>query len=777
MNGAFGMRDGTGSVRVAIAAVGCAAIVSQIVFMRELLIVFYGNELSTAFMLAAWLTAGAIGSALVGRFASRVTGKRAAFSVVLLAAAAALPASLWAIRSVKGALGLNPGEIVAFFPMAAASFAVLAPVCILTGFLFALSCAITAEDRAGKGAGAGMVYALESAGAMVGGAAASFLLVRYLSSVQIITCASALLLAAALLMARSPSLRRTLPGRAMPLLILAALAIHVYACASGAWDRFDRSTLRRQWRGYELVASRNSIYGNVAVTRDRSQYSFFANGLHLYTVPDRQFCEESVHFALLEHPAPGRVLIIGGGAAGLAAEALKHPVERVDYVELDPLIVRMAEKHLPREYVAPLRDPRVRILFDDGRRYLAGISGLYDAIIVALGDPYTAQLNRFYTAEFFAASRRAMRPGGILSFALTGSESYLSRDARAFLGSIRATLGIEFAHCKIVPGEAVTFLASAGDGVFSRGYRTIVERSAARGLDLRYVREYYLSSRLSEENVATVDNAVGEGKGAVNRDFRPISYYYDMVFWAARFKGSVFAGLLRSMNSTIVWAVGALLAAAIMAIGGAGKVRERKNGTALASIAVNGFSQISIQIVILLAFQIVYGYMYYKLGLIITACMAGLALGSWAGVRLASGEQRRRRFLAAAQMTLAVLAAVMPAVFLSTRGAGSGVASWICANIVFTLLPLACGACGGMIFSAASGIGVEGDREAGAGGGLAYGLDLLGSCAGALLAGTLFIPVLGIPNTCYMVAALNIVAVSTQYGAGRPGTKTEGMAR
>ena len=77
-----------------------------------------------------------------------------------------------------------------------------------------------------------------------------------------------------------------------------------------------------------LLAAQNSIYGSLAVVGTDASRSLFENGLIVMTVPDPAAAEEAVHFALLEHPEPHRLLLIGGGMNGSIAEALAHPQPR-----------------------------------------------------------------------------------------------------------------------------------------------------------------------------------------------------------------------------------------------------------------------------------------------------------------------------------------------------------------------------------------------------------------------------------------------------------------
>ena len=119
--------------------------------------------------------------------------------------------------------------------------------------------------------------------------------------------------------------------------------------------RVDRAARERLWRGFNVVGERNSIYGNLTVTQTGESgtgtiRSIYTNGAILANAPDPAAAEEAVDYALLEHAAPRRILLIGGGVNGGVTEALKHPtVERLDYVELDPALIGMARQFFPAQ--------------------------------------------------------------------------------------------------------------------------------------------------------------------------------------------------------------------------------------------------------------------------------------------------------------------------------------------------------------------------------------------------------------------------------------------
>ncbi|MCX6636003.1 MAG: hypothetical protein NT090_13120, partial [Acidobacteria bacterium] len=115
--------------------IGFTAVVAQIVLLRELMVVFHGNEISLGIALTCWLFWTAAGSALAGRFASPVPRRRMA--VLQLLTAAALPLSVAAVRAAKTAFRPMPGEILGPAAMFLAALGTLSFFCLLSGGLFA----------------------------------------------------------------------------------------------------------------------------------------------------------------------------------------------------------------------------------------------------------------------------------------------------------------------------------------------------------------------------------------------------------------------------------------------------------------------------------------------------------------------------------------------------------------------------------------------------------------------------------------------------------------
>ena len=140
------------------------------------------------------------------------------------------------------------------------------------------------------------------------------------------------------------------------------------------------------------------------------------DGLVMVTDRDNFIYHEMMsHPALFTHPAPRRVLIVGGGDCGTLREVLKHPgVELAEQVELDERVTRVAEKYFP-ELCSSNGDSRAHLRFDDGIRWVAEAApGSYDVIIVDSTDPVGPAAGLF-SAEFYRNCFRALGSHGILA--------------------------------------------------------------------------------------------------------------------------------------------------------------------------------------------------------------------------------------------------------------------------------------------------------------------------------------------------------------------------
>jgi len=739
---------------------GFSAMSAQIIFMREFLIAFCGNEIAIGLILMNWLVAGGIGSLFLGSLSDKIRERGSLLALCQIILSAALVIGLTFIRQARIILHLTPGALVPISQMAAASFLILAPACIILGFIFSLTSRIYAQENESVSAGVGKVYFFEALGSSLGGLLVSLFFIRYLDSFQITGIIVLLNILAAFFIA-------LVYAKSEQRLFILAFSGSVFFCvismySAGGWDYLNRQSLKKQWQGYNLIDSRNSIYGNVAVVKREGQVSFFDNGLRLHSVPDTQPAEEAAHFPLLEHPAPQDILLIGGGTGGLIKEILKEPLRRVDYVELDPLIIEMAKKYLAYRDYLPLRDPRVLIHSGDGRLFVRSKSAKYDCVIIHIGSPSSAQLNRYYTVEFFREIKAILKDGGIVSFAIGSSENYMNRQLRDFLRCLYVSLKSVFSDVLVIPGDTAYFIACNKKGVLTYDYKILAQRVRQRGMELKYVREYYLSSRLSPQRIAYMENALKAGSIKINYDFFPSAYFYNIIFWASYFRDSYFARTFEFFNNANsrkavfpIFSIFFLTGLTCLFL------RRNRQRLMLAAVATSGFSQIAFQVIILFSFQAIYGYLFYKLGIILASFMLGLAAGAYAFIKIIPENKKNMRQLIWIETAISLYALSLPLIFFWLAGAGINYAFGLGANAIFPLLSAIAGFTGALAFLMANKIYVSGNETAAFGrlSGVSYGIDLLGSSLGAILLSLFLIPIFGIPLTCVLLAFLNFLVL------------------
>ncbi|MFW5438404.1 polyamine aminopropyltransferase [Paenibacillus apiarius] len=112
------------------------------------------------------------------------------------------------------------------------------------------------------------------------------------------------------------------------------------------------------------------------------------DGMVMTTIKDEFVYHEMVaHPALVTHPNPKKVLVVGGGDGGVIREIMKHPsVEKAVLVEIDGKVIEYSKKYLP-EIAGELDNPRVEVIVNDGYMHILNSKDEYDVIMVDSTEP------------------------------------------------------------------------------------------------------------------------------------------------------------------------------------------------------------------------------------------------------------------------------------------------------------------------------------------------------------------------------------------------------
>ncbi|AWR86635.1 polyamine aminopropyltransferase [Meiothermus taiwanensis] len=128
--------------------------------------------------------------------------------------------------------------------------------------------------------------------------------------------------------------------------------------------------------------------------------------------------ETLVHPAMLAHPNPRTVFIVGGGEGATLREVLRHPsVEKAVMCDIDGELVEMARALLPEWHQGAFDDPRAQIVTEDARAWLTNHPDTYDVIIVDLNDPIGEDnpARLLFTVEFYELIKQRLNPGGLMA--------------------------------------------------------------------------------------------------------------------------------------------------------------------------------------------------------------------------------------------------------------------------------------------------------------------------------------------------------------------------
>lgn len=675
---------------------GFLATVVQVLFIRETTTVFQGNELMMSWTLGVWMLLTGLG-AFAGR-SEKLAGTDGGRLVKLLTILAVLPVLLIPVVGVLKSVLFPPGIMVnpAWFILLAAIF--LAPVCLLSGYLF--SFLVRASCNAGTGFT--KVYAYEALGSLAGGLVVSFVFVRWLSvfqSLMVLLLATLLVFVFLLKKAR---------------FVVAAALVFFLLLISGIFHVDNR--LKAFLFPHQVVLeSKETFHGNITITEQAGQFNFYGNGSLLYASDNTIACEEFTHFAMMQHSYPQHVWLVSGGVGGMVAEILKYrSVESVDYIEPDPHLIKLAAKYRPLP-----ADKRVNLIFGDGRRAIQQSAKKYDVAIFAVPDPSSLLVNRFYTDEFLGILKEKLSLGAVALYGISPSGNYMSAEKTAIAGSVFHTLKNNFRNAIILPGERDYYLASD-----SALRLDIAQLSATKAIDTKYVNAWYIDDVSIQQRSSAILEKIQDK--TLNRDEKPLPVYYHTLQFVSGFTSK--SWLLIAVPLVVLLFPFFFLR------------------PVAAGMYVAGFTASAFEILIIFTFQTYFGSVYSAIGLIIAIFMGGLAVGSLAGNKF----EARKKYYVLSQLLLAFYALFF-LVFWSLQKQTSSLFVGFLSFGTITFLVAAI--VGFQYVMGAKLIPGNFTRTAP----ILYTVDLIGAALGVIAVTVVLLPLLGIRHSCQFIAGLNFL--------------------
>jgi len=716
--------------------VGFTSLTTQVVFLREFLVIFSGNELSIGIIISIWMIFVGLGAKISGRFINPKYFYQIIFLTCIL-----LPFELVLMRFVRPVFQSTPFEMLDIIEIIVFSSIFLLPLCFLFGAWFVSATKTIFQNSGGVknfSEVSGNSYFFEAIGSISGGIIASFFLIKYLSTFEILVLVSTVNLVVLTFLSRT---RLTTGALVFLFLIL---------YFTGAISKLDKFSVSCEWRPFNLVESKNSVYGNISVLKLNEEYNFYENGNKIFSTGDRQYSEEIVHFSVLSYPAkPKSILLVGGSISGNLSEVLKYPVERVVCIELDPLLIQIGKKYAKKEIVSFLNHLKVQIVYGDPRFYIKNTKEKFDCVILDIPDPTSLFINRYYTFEFFNEIRRILNPSGILMTGVSSSENYMSEELKILSSSIYKSIKSVYRDCKIIPGIKNYFVAS--DFEFPKDFpEKLIEKISNKKIDLVYLTPHYVRYLLRDDRVDRVKNWIKEKEdfSNINKDFYPVSYFYGLSYWLSYFNKR-YSGFLYSLRKVnFLWVVSVIFLIFLVIFFVVRKNKKFYYLPVLVLVGITGFSAMVVELLLIFSFQIVYGYIYEKIGLLITSFMAGIAVGSFLSSKLV--KRNLLNFVISVEIAFLFYSTLLT--FLVDKGLP--VSIWIF-MIFLSGLPV------GLVFPVANQIITSGESMNFFGKviGSVYSFDLWGATLGSFLSSVFLLPVFGIIRTCNLLFFLILMSV------------------
>ncbi len=428
------------TVYLVIALSGLTALGAQVVWTRLLGLVLGGTVFSFAIILAIFLAGLGIGSSVASAALRQLRSPYIALGWCQLALVAAIPLAAHMISAELPYWKVNPEFMDSLFQRYAHDFVrsavAILPATCLWGASFPLALAAAAEEGQEPGHLAGGINAANTIGAIMGVLLFGLVMIPSVGTSVAQQVLAALSGVAVLLMvgtrrsAQPGGRRGDLRGgrrgdsRAIAAAALivgfAALAIQLVPPVSGRLIAEGIHVGRSEDEIEAFLFIGEGAVSSVAVTDFPSSgtRSVHVGGKVMASTnrEDMRLQRMMGHLPAIFHPNPKTALVVGFGAGVTAGSLVVHPeIERIVICEIEPLVPKASGALLASANYSVLDDPRVEVIYDDARHYIATTDEQFDIITSDPIDPWMDGAAVLYSVEYYALAKQRLRAGGIVA--------------------------------------------------------------------------------------------------------------------------------------------------------------------------------------------------------------------------------------------------------------------------------------------------------------------------------------------------------------------------
>jgi len=575
---------------------GFISVLCQTILLREMLVVFSGNELTIGLMFSNWLIGVALGAFAANKYLSntRLEERKLLIASFYLLAVLFLGEFVF-VRNIRLLFNVFPGSAIGLARTYYYSLLVFVPVSFVAGAQFSLGTRYVEKTEALFPSM--KVYIAESLGYLAGGVVFTFFLTSFINPSGTVLVVSILCLAAVVNLLKTKNLKAA----------VAAFAVMFAISMPYVANRLEQSTLTSLYHGFENINVSNSHYGQVAVVSNGEEKFINLDGVVIRSLPDVDTASQEglAGFAYLYTKNPENALVIGG--AGKYAETLSSfGLKSIDVVEQDPSVLSII-KNNPHS-------PSVNIVLSDPRDFLVNNDKIYDLILIGVPYPVTLSMNRFFTVEFFTLVKARLSRDGILALKTPGSLVYVERHLSGIIRVLKNSLIAVFPYVKLLPGDETIFVCSQSP---LPATNILLNRFESVKTKTKFLTGQYIQYITDEGKAIWLNSHINRGILGQNRDFDPVLLTYTLSYWQSMFSGA--SRNIYEILSKFSW---------LMCLPLIVWVLSDKMGTAGTSFST-GASMMGLEMVFVFLLQALKGNLYYWIGFLTAIFMAGIVAGGF----------------------------------------------------------------------------------------------------------------------------------------------------
>ena len=558
---------------------GLISTCTQIIYLREFFAAFYGNEFLFGITLSLWLLFSGIGSYAARRKKINITALSLKGKLIWMIW---LPAIMLVLLFVVKDLFFIRGEQVSLTGILIFSAVILMIPCFFFGYFFTVLAAGYSKNKNRIG----LAYGFETIGSIAGGLLVNFILVFIFNSFQI----TAVLILSGYLILMFIDPKKKI-NWVFPVSLIFVIILFV-----------PSTSLKIRQLLYSPFTLTNSFVlpsGNLDYTEYDNQINLYHNNILLYHSQNKEDNEEKVHYAMLLHPDPEKVLVISSGLTGITEEIRKYKeVKVIDIIEPDKWYAKIL---LNNPYFDSISH-YINIIHQDPRRYINSTKQKYDMILMNAPNPISLFYNRYYSSEYFNMLKRIMNDNGILSVSYSAGVNYLDEYERQVMGLIYNSIKTAFPYCYIVPAN--TYFLIGTNIMTDLNYETLIKEKA---IENEYVNQYYLNDMLLNQRASMILTDISDVK-TVNHDLLPLAFLNQIrVYMKYNKWGYHIFGLILFIIFLLFYFF---------------QPNHRKG------MFLTSFACMSVEMITIFALQVILGNAFYITGIVITFYMIFLASGA-----------------------------------------------------------------------------------------------------------------------------------------------------